>query len=358
MNPVLWFGLTAVGTYLLTRSVRRYSLQRSILDVPNDRSLHEAPVARGGGVAVVACFQTAAVLLALTGQIPGRWAVALLGGGLLVALIGWLDDRSGVQARIRALVHFVAACWALWWLGGLPGIWLGGWELRLPVIGNVLATIGVVWWINLYNFMDGIDGLAGGQAVTVAGSAGVLMLLTGNAADALPAFALAGAAAGFLVLNWYPARIFLGDVGSGFLGFAFATLAIATERAGALPLLVWVLLSGVFIVDSTVTLLRRVLRGERWHEAHRSHAYQRLVLSGRSHGRVTAAVLGINGILTLAAVRYLYGGSMLEVLALAGAVLGGAYLWVERVRPMWLELDDDSSGGNLPMDARVRGREG
>jgi Fuc2NAc and GlcNAc transferase len=334
--PVLLFGAAMAASLILTHLVRQYAISRSIVDVPNGRSLHERPVPRGGGLAVVVTVLTGMVLLAIFGSVPANWAIAVVGGGAAVALVGWLDDRQKVTGRgVRALVHFAGAGWALWWLGGLPLVSLGSASLALPVAGTLLAAVGMVWWTNLYNFMDGIDGLAGGQAVTVASAAGVLMILTGSdTALALPAFLVAGAAAGFLVLNWSPARIFMGDVGSGFLGFVFATLAIATENAGALPLLVWVLLSGAFLFDATVTLLRRTLGGERWYEAHRVHAYQRLVTAGASHAFATAAILVVSGMLAMVAYHVAVEGDVASASALAIAVLASLYLSVEHLKPM------------------------
>jgi Fuc2NAc and GlcNAc transferase len=336
ITPFLLFFSAAAASLVLTQLVRRYAVARCIVDVPNERSLHENPVPRGGGLAVAATVLSGMVLLAISDNVPVTWTVAVVGGGAPVALVGWLDDRQHVtRRRIRAFVHFAGAAWALWWLGGLPALSLGSFTLVMPVIGTVLAAVGIVWWTNLYNFMDGIDGLAGGQAVTVAAAAGVLVLLTGgDPVLAWPAFLLAGAAAGFLLLNWSPARIFMGDVGSGFIGFVFATLAIATENAGALPLLVWVLLSGVFLFDSTVTLLRRMLRGEKWYHGHRVHAYQRLVTAGHSHAAVTTGILVATAVLAVVAYHVASDGNAAAASALAVALLSGLYVWVEHLHPM------------------------
>jgi Fuc2NAc and GlcNAc transferase len=355
--PVLLFFAAAAASLLLTHLVRRYAVARSIVDVPNGRSLHDRPVPRGGGVAVAATVLSGMVLLTVFGNLPVTWTVAIAGGGAPIALIGWLDDRQQVtKRRWRGFVHFAGAAWALWWLGGLPALSLGSFTLVMPMVGTVLAAIGIVWWTNLYNFMDGVDGLAGGQAVTVAGAAGVLMLLTGaDPVLALPAFLLAGAAAGFLVLNWSPARIFMGDVGSGFIGFVFATLAIATENAGALPLLVWVLLSGVFLFDSTVTLLRRVLRGEKWYEAHCVHAYQRLVSAGRSHAAVTSGVLLVNIVLAVSAYHVASEGNAVAAIVLSVALLAGLYLWVEHLQPMPAMPNAASAPGDEMADSKTHG---
>lgn len=320
---------------VLTHLVRRYALARSILDHPNARSLHEQPTPRGGGLAIAATFVLGGVVLGAMGMIPTGVVIALGGGGSLVALVGWLDDRRDLGPVARFSAHMAAAAWALGWLGGIDRLQLAGYSMHLGLAGDILALIGIVWWINLYNFMDGIDGIAGGQALTVAGAAALLMALTTADAIGLLPVLLAGAAAGFLIFNWAPARIFMGDAGSGFLGFVFAILAIASERAGALPIVYWVLLSGVFIFDSTVTLIRRVLHGEIWYEAHRSHAYQRIVALGYSHARVAGGVLAINflicAILALAVLGWLHVG-LAAAIELAG--LTAAYLLVENARPM------------------------
>ena len=336
---IIWImGVTFVATYVLTWAVRRYALRRGIVDVPNARSSHTLPTPRGGGLAIVVVFLASIIFLALRGIISGQIAAAICGGGLLVAGVGWLDDRRGLPPGPRAVVQGLAALWALYWLGGLPALELGVTRLFLGPVGFLLGLLGIVWCINLYNFMDGIDGLAGTEAVTAAGIAALLLggikaglFPTPETAPDAAGIALVGAllvpaAAGFLVWNWPPAKIFMGDVGSGFLGFTFGVLAVASENSGALPLLVWVLLLGVFVVDATATLLRRIRRGERWTEAHRTHAYQLAVQAGRSHKQVTLAVLGINIVLGVCAMAAcLWPRALLLIVGLSGAVL--VLLW-------------------------------
>jgi Fuc2NAc and GlcNAc transferase len=328
---IVAFSFAAVLTYV----VKRYAMTRSILDHPNARSLHDLPTPRGGGLAIAATFLLGAVMLSIVGLIPVRLVVALAGGGL-VTVVGWLDDRGGISAKIRFAAHTAAAVWALAWLGGLPPLAFGDHVLRLGWIGNLVAVLGIIWWINLYNFMDGIDGLAGSQAVTVAGAVALLMMIQTQSSWAILPVLLSAAAAGFLVFNWPPARIFMGDAGSGFLGFTFAVLAIGSELATVLPAIYWVLLSGVFILDSTLTLARRFLHGETWYEAHRSHAYQRFVVMGHSHKRVTSAVIALN--LTIAVVLLL-GSQKILSFGLAAAIvlaeLGLYYLVIELLRPMY-----------------------
>jgi Fuc2NAc and GlcNAc transferase len=230
-------------------------------------------------------------------------------------------------------VHFAAAVWTVAWLGGFPSLNVGGSLLRLGTVGAVLAVLALVWAINLFNFMDGIDGIAAVEAITVGGLGGLLLLLRGDAALAGLSFVLAGAALGFLKWNWSPARIFLGDVGSGFLGFVFGGLAIATERSASFPALVWVILSSAFLVDATLTLARRVPRGQ-WHRPHRTHAYQRAVQAGFSHAQVSIGVgvfnlfLGITALIAVLRIQWLV--PMLLVAVTVGIVM---YLIIERRQP-------------------------
>lgn len=289
--PGLLLGVFIIATFV-TGAARYYALRRGLYDVPNARSAHRLPTPRGGGLGIAAAFFISLIFLERTGALSAHVAYALLGGGALVALIGWRDDHGHVAARWRILVHTVAAGWALFWLGGLdtfPGL-----NVELGMLGAVLGVVGIVWLTNLYNFMDGIDGLAGAQALC-AGLGGAALLWWGGAPElALVGFSLAAASAGFLIWNWPPAKIFMGDVGSGLLGFSFAVLALAGEKSGALPLLGWIVLLAVFVLDASFTLLRRMVHGEPWLHAHNTHAYQRLVQLGYSHLRVTRWVLALN----------------------------------------------------------------
>ena len=342
MRLLLLGSIATLVSLLLSAIVLRYVRARGVLDVPGDRSSHLAPTPRGGGLAVVCVVLVGVALLLATGRLPSNGGAALLGGGALIALVGWRDDVRGVPARARLAVHLVAAIWAVAWLGGLPRLVVGSDIAHLGAAGSVLAVLGIVWAINLYNFMDGIDGLAAGEA-TVVGLLATTLLAGRNPSLAAVAAIVAGAAAGFLTWNWQPARIFMGDVGSGFLGFVLATLALASENAGAVPALVWLLLLAVFFVDATVTLLRRVVRRERWYAAHRDHAYQRATRSGWSHAQVTSAVLLLDLGLAIPAWLSLWRPALLpSMLLLVTLVLAGIYLLVERRQSMSRQARGDS----------------
>src|ERR1035437_8364746 len=278
----------------ITALVRRYLLRRRILDVPNGRSSHAVPTPRGGGVSIVLVFLFTVLWFVQRGVIPNSLGWALIGGGLAVAVAGFLDDYLWVSVRLRLLIHFAAAGWALWWLDGIGPLHLGWISWDWGWVGQLLALVGLVWMINLYNFMDGIDGIAGVEAVCASGLGGLVLAWSGLAGLAEAALVLAGASAGFLVWNWPPAKIFMGDVGSGFLGFAFGVLAISSAKERPWLLCPWLILLAVFIVDSILTLVRRLITGERWYEAHCSHAYQHAARRYGSHSKVTLTIAAVN----------------------------------------------------------------
>jgi Fuc2NAc and GlcNAc transferase len=335
MNSLVVTGSIAfLASLVLSAAVLRYVRARGVLDVPGERSSHTVPTPRGGGLAIVAVVLGGVATLLATGHLPMPLGVALLGGGPIIAVIGWIDDLRGTSARLRLAVHTVAAIWAAAWLGGLPSLVVGGDAAQLGRGGMVLAVLGIVWATNLYNFMDGIDGLAAAEAAIV-GLAAAALLGRRDASLASVAAIVAGGSIGFLPWNWQRARIFMGDVGSGFLGFVLAVLALASENSGAMPALVWLLLLGVFFADATATLVRRALGRERWYAAHREHAYQRATRAGWSHAQVTTAVLLLDAGLAIPAWLSLRRPERLpSMLLLATLVLGGIYLLIERWRPM------------------------
>lgn len=333
-GPAAGFAASLIS-YALTGAVRRYALRRSILDVPNERSSHTVPTPLGGGLAISVVSLAGIALAGALDLVPVRILAALLGGGAAIAVVGWLADRYRLSAVIRLAAHFLTAGWALHWLGGLPAVGVGWSAVSLGSVGQLVVVVGIAWAVNSYNFMDGIDGLAGTEAVAVGSLGGTLLLASGDPSLALVAFLIAGSAGGFLVWNWAPAKVFMGDVGSGLLGYYFAILAVASERAGSLPLVIWVVLLGAFGYDATVTLIRRVLRREAWYRAHRSHAYQRAVQAGWTHSEVCRAVLGIDLTLGLLAWMGWWRPHLLPVaLVTAVAILTGVYWRVERLRPM------------------------
>ncbi|WP_448646105.1 MraY family glycosyltransferase [Pseudomonas mohnii] len=291
-----WWLLLVAGaaSFILTALLRRYALARSLMDIPNARSSHSVPTPRGGGVAIVVVFLIALYGMYSQGLVASSIFFALAGAGALIAIIGFMDDHGHIAARWRLLGHFVASIWLLFWIGGLPVIEFFGQSFDLGWFGHVLAAFYLVWLLNLYNFMDGIDGIASVEAICVCLGACLLYWMSGATELIWTPLLLAVSVAGFLFWNFPPARIFMGDAGSGFLGIVLGGLSL--QAAGISPDMLWgwLILLGVFIVDATFTLFRRLLRGDKVYEAHRSHAYQFASRQFGSHLAVTATVCAIN----------------------------------------------------------------
>ncbi|MBH3415881.1 glycosyltransferase family 4 protein [Pseudomonas putida] len=279
---------------LMTGMLRRYALSRSLLDIPNERSSHTLATPRGGGLSFVITFLVALSVLGGWGYVTPSVLVSLLGAGGLVALGGFMDDHGHIAARWRLLGHFIAAGWGLFWIGGLPPITIFGVPLSAAWLSIIIGLLYLVWLLNLYNFMDGIDGIASIEAICVCLGGSLLYWLTGHAQEAVLPMLLAATVAGFLVWNFPPARIFMGDAGSGFLGIVLGLLALMAGWINPLLFWGWLILLGVFVVDATFTLARRLLRGDKVYQAHRSHAYQYASRRYAGHRPVSLAVAAIN----------------------------------------------------------------
>ncbi len=282
-----------VLTWLLTGWARTYAIRRAIVDVPNPRSSHLSATPRGGGIAIVVTVLAATLYLALSGRISAELAIAVMLGGGMVALVGWLDDHRPLGVAIRLGAHLLAAALAV----GLSFYAHPSGFASSPVLAVLLAitfTIGIAWFINLFNFLDGTDGYASIQALCAALAGAALFFHGREPGAAMLCLAIAAASGGFLPWNWAPARIFMGDVGSCFLGFLFGVLALYGHLRGVAPAWVWIALLGVFFWDATLTLARRIMAGERWYSPHRTHAYQRLHQMGWAHDRIALAALCIN----------------------------------------------------------------
>ncbi len=315
-NSLLAFVVTR---YLAMRLASPDSRWR-LLDRPNARSLHQHPIPRTGGWAVIAGMLAVLILRILeTGALPSPTLIFLGCGIIPLMIISALDDHRGITAKWRVLVHLWVAA-SLPALDFAPGnLDLPGFTLALPIgIAIPLTVIFTIWMINLYNFMDGMDGFAGGMAVT--GFAALAWLGRTDSGFAAFCLTVAAASAGFLVHNFPPAKIFLGDTGSTTLGFLAAVCSLWGSQAGLFPFWTALLIFSPFSVDATVTLLRRLWRGERVWEAHRSHYYQRLVLLGWGHRRTVLAEYAL--MLTCA------GSALLAVQLPPGAQATLAGLWI------------------------------
>ncbi|MCU1323865.1 MAG: glycosyl transferase [Acidobacteriaceae bacterium] len=279
-------------SWYITRGFVLFALERHVVDVPSGRSSHSFTTPRGGGVSFVLVLLGATVALAAMHRLQMLEAVGLL-AAVFVALVGYFDDCGGLSIRARLLVHFAASGVALYCFVGAP---LHGpiCLKALAALGFVVSILAFVWVINLVNFMDGLDGLAGSEAVCVASVCSLLVAFHSGFDGASFLFAvLAGAAIGFLIWNWPPARIFMGDAGSGFLGYSLGALSLLAVHRHELSIWTPVILLGVFAIDTTMTLFKRILRRERWYKPHRLHAFQH-ASRHFGHRNVTVTVIAIN----------------------------------------------------------------
>ena len=244
-------------------------------------------------MAIVLGFLLALVVVTVREKLAIPLVAAIGLGGGAIAIVGFVDDLRSLPARYRIVVHILAAIAAVWLIGAPGGLGAGGgfrvWVLR------ALGVVAIVWATNLFNFMDGIDGIAATEAIFFAGAiGGINSYLGGSSGLSMAISALASAGLGFLVWNWPPAKIFMGDVGSGFVGFVLAVFVLYLGNANPIYFKLAIILAGVFIVDATVTLVRRIARGDRWFDAHRVHAYQHLSRRWKSHRAVTLLAGAVN----------------------------------------------------------------
>ena len=309
------FLLTAISVATLssigfTYLVRHYALRKQLLDMPNERSSHTTPTPRGGGLAIVITFLLSLLGLSFWGHLDWPTSLGFIIAGGLIAAIGFWDDRGHVTPKWRLLVHFLAASLLVYTTGGLPSLIFFGVPISFGVIGHGLAIIAVVWILNLFNFMDGIDGIASVEAISALGVLALLCFPMNSTSAAINAL-LGAAVLGFLVWNFPPAKIFMGDAGSGFLGLMLAGLLLWNTHMSPTLFWSWLIMLGVFVVDATLTLLRRLLQKKKVYEAHRSHAYQHATHHVGAHKPVTLTVLAIN-LLWLAPWAYLAGTGIVD----------------------------------------------
>ncbi|MDX1347435.1 MAG: glycosyltransferase family 4 protein [Thiomicrorhabdus chilensis] len=293
MITLMVFFLATAG---LTYALIRYAHQKQWLDHPDHRSAHTVPTPRGGGLSIVLVFLTALIL-------HGHYTLAA--AGFLVALIGGWDDHRNLSPMLRLAVHGLAAIAVVYTLPADLSIHFVAWEIEFSLIGLGLLVVTLMWFINLTNFMDGIDGLAATQTLSVALiNAAILQWVFLENELAWLYLSLGIITLGFLVWNWPPARVFMGDVASGFLGLVLGALWL--YAAVLEPLMFWVglIVFGVFVVDATLTLLRRAVTGQKVTQPHNCHAYQYAARHFKSHQKVTLAVLAIN-VIWLAPLAYL-----------------------------------------------------
>ena len=279
----------------ITWRLRRYALSKNLLDLPNHRSSHLTPIPRGGGIAFVIVYFLGIFFLNIHYHFITYFEqLALCVAGFFVAFIGWLDDCNKTSVGWRLLAHFFASIFALYGLGNMPQLVIFGYVLASPILISLIMVLYLVWLLNLYNFMDGINGLASLEAISACfGMVSIYYLHHDFNLMILPLILIA-AVGGFLCWNFPKAKIFMGDSGSGFLGFSLGLLSILAGLTNPKYFWGWLILLGVFITDATYTLLYRLVKGYKVYEAHRSHAYQHATQYFKSHSIVVMIVLAIN----------------------------------------------------------------
>lgn len=280
-------------SFFLTWIVKNFALKKSIIDIPNERSSHTTPTPRGGGIAIVISWYLCITYLFIISYIDKSLYLGLL-SGLLLAVISVLDDIFEIKPAIRLIFQCIVSALALYFIGGMQKIDFGFYIFSNTYILTVIGFFIIVWFINLFNFIDGIDGYAATETIFISLS---IFLLFGD----FLLLILAIAVFGFLFWNWQKAKIFMGDVGSTLLGFNIALFSIYYQNTGKTSLFVWLILSSLFWFDATLTLFRRILNKEKINLPHRKHAYQRIVQSGFSHQKTVIYSVFLNIICFIAA---------------------------------------------------------
>lgn len=285
MFPILLILLFIVS-FFGTLIVRKTASKTNIIDIPNIRSSHNQPTPRGAGVAIAIAWFTGIIILFFLDGIPNYLLIALL-FGVPISVIGFIDDIVTISPKLRLVVQILCASLAVFSLGGINSIDFGFSALQSSFLFTIAAVLGIVWFTNLFNFLDGIDGYIGVEIIFICLAAFILLGIN------LPLL-LAASTLGFLIWNWQPAKIFMGDVGSTLLGFTIGVFAVYYQNSNESSIVIWLMLTSLFWFDATLTIFRRWRNHEQISKAHKKHAYQRIVQSGFSHQKTVVYSLAIN----------------------------------------------------------------
>lgn len=288
------FILIFLVSIFLTRKIIYFATQKNILDHPGSRSLHETPTPRGGGISIVVLVLIALISLWIGEYISNREVIAFMTSGILVFVTGLLDDIKTLPTLAKGISYFAAAVLGVFMLNSAVPT-----ESSLGVINILFFSIVIAWLINLYNFMDGSDGLAGLQTILVSLSICITAYLSGVSFLFYLMIIIAASTLGFLYYNYPPAKIFMGDAGSCFIGLIFGLNAFYCYVNNFIPIEIWLILLSVFVCDASLTLLMRFFVGKKWYEAHREHAYQKVVLMMNSHKDLLLVLMAIYVLLIL-----------------------------------------------------------
>lgn len=315
---------------------RWYAIQKGLLDHPSERSSHIAPTPRGAGVIFFIGWLILLAVLHHYGMI-GKSQLILFSPAAMVGILGFWDDHKDLSATMRFFIQCLAAAMSLMILGEggeLIQAWLP-YAIPLPVCFFALV-VAFVWMINLFNFMDGSDGIAATEAIFIFAISGYMLFKLNGYELGVLAWGLVALLAGFLTWNWPVARVFMGDSGSYFLGCTVTIYALVSYKYFDMPLMIWVILTALFWFDATITLLRRILAGEEWRKPHKSHAYQRLIQYGWSHQQVLMGAILVNCVLSALALMAFFDPRLMTfALTLALILVSCLYILVEIAKPMF-----------------------
>ncbi len=338
------FFLTGVIAYLITGWLVNAPALLRALDVPNERSSHKRPTPRMGGLGIVGAFALMLPLLWVmlfptyhNWVAAAKFGVALL-SYVVIAAVGLIDDLRPIGPLAKYLGQLLATLIALW--GGVILMFFHlpfGVSVTIgPLLGALLTVVWLTGFSNFFNFMDGIDGLAGGVGAIYSIALAFVCIGTGHRLIGAGCLMMAAACTGFLAHNFPPAKIFMGDVGSLFVGYVLAAFALMTTNSGVrpAPFIAVLLIFGTFIYDATFTIIRRIRRRERLYEAHRSHLYQRLVIAGQSHRRVSLTYYGLSAMLGVGGIVYTFSADRTRVIIL---ILSAALLAAFTIYVYWYE---------------------
>jgi UDP-N-acetylmuramyl pentapeptide phosphotransferase/UDP-N-acetylglucosamine-1-phosphate transferase len=289
-SPLIAVFLAAALSFVLTGLATWYARRSGLLDHPGDRHSHTLATPRGGGAGLIAAYLLVSLWLIPHGP-PAWWLSCVLPGMVVLAVTGWWDDHASLSVRVRLFVQLVVSVYLIGCAADAG--WMQG------VIWMIISGLFVIWMINLYNFMDGSNGMAGLQGIFASLVLAGLFYHSGDVPYAMASLLVAGCCVGFLPWNLGRAKVFMGDVGSLSLGFLFAALLLRGAGTGAFSYPVALIVMLLFLTDASLTLLWRVIRREQWYNAHRQHLYQRMIAHGWTHGQVAMFYQAINLILIL-----------------------------------------------------------
>lgn len=276
---------------ILTWAIRNYAMTVEMVDIPDERTSHKGDIPRGGGLSIVLLMLLALGIMALAPK-GVRYVYTLIIVIIVLSTLGWMDDRYGVIPLVKLLVQVGIGLFMVGSVGAVQTIDIVGITISpADYLAPLFTVIWIVWLVNLYNFMDGIDGLAASQAAITSCTLGIWFNLHGDILVSLFCYVIMAASLGFLVWNWSPARIFMGDVGSVALGGIFAALFLIGNVEYNIPFSSFVILLAIFLADTTITLFRRLARRKVVWRAHNEHYYQRVITAGVGHAQATIAVI-------------------------------------------------------------------